>query len=196
MERRSRFPTLFAFLLLQFLSASLFAAEKPSQAAQGSASERALLQVQNELQDTERRWYAITRLKWGYPLRLSGGFGAILTEQPRDTDCATGCLLRGWHFEVEPGQYGIQGSIGWGRLIGETGRTRRWMHTVNWGWAVRGSVLRTWRYSPLGATPQTLVGVEGNLSIVRLNFSAGIMRSLSSQADNDWVVIGGVGIGF
>jgi hypothetical protein len=40
------------------------------------------------------------------------------------------------------------------------------------------------------------VGVEGNLSIVRLNFSAGIMRSLSSLADNDWVVIGGVGIGF
>ncbi len=199
MERRSKFPTLCALLFLQFLTVNGFAGESPSQAARGStdsASEQALLQVQDELEDLERRWYAITRLKWGYPLRFSGGFGAILTEQPRDTDCSTGCMLRGWHFEVEPGEYGIQGSIGWGRLIGETGRTKRWMHTVNWGWAVRGSVLRTWGYSPLGATPQTLVGVEGSLSIVRLNFSAGIMRSLASEPDADWVVMGGVGIGF
>lgn len=161
-----------------------------------SKQDQALQQVQDELDDVEWRWYGLSRLKWGFPLRFSAGFGAMLTEQPRDTNCMTGCMIRGWHFEVEPGQYGIQGSVGWGRLIGETGRTRRWMHTVNWGWALRGAVLRTWRYGPMGPIPQTLVGVEGNLSIVRLNFSAGIMRSLNPQTDDDWVVTGALGWGF
>jgi len=153
-------------------------------------------QVREELSNVKKRWYTLTRLKWGFPLRFSAGIGAMLVEQPSKTDCATGCMVRGWHFEVEPGQYGIQGSVGWGNLVGETGRTKRWLHTVNWGWAVRGAVLRTWRYGPLGPTPQTLVGIEGNLSIVRLNFSAGIMRSLSSQTDDDWVVTGALGWGF
>jgi len=161
-----------------------------------SSKDKALQQVKAELEDVERRWYALTRLRWGYPLRFSAGFGAILTEQPSDTDCATGCMIRGWHFEVEPGQYGIQGSVGWGNLVGETGRTKHWMHTVNWGWALRGTVLHTWRYGPLGPVQQTLVGVEGNLSIVRLNFSAGIMRSLTSATDDDWVVTGALGVGF
>jgi hypothetical protein len=161
-----------------------------------SKQDKALQQVRNELDDVEHRWYAITRLKWGFPLRFSGGFGAILTKQPKDIDCATGCMVRGWHFEVEPGQYGIQGSVGWGKLIGETGRTKRWLHTVNWGWAVRGAILRTWRYGPMGPIDQTLVGVEGNLSIVRLNMSVGLMRSLTSATDDDWVFTGAVGIGF
>lgn len=187
------------FVLLQLFSTGVLADEvlaKPAEDLKISAQEQALQAVRDELGDVERRWYGLTRLKWGYPLRLSAGFGAMLVEQPRDTDCATGCMLRGWHFEVEPGQYGIQGSVGWGTLIGETGRTKRWMHTVNWGWAVRGAVLRTWRYGPLGPVPQTLVGVEGNLSIVRLNFSAGIMHSLSSQTDDGWVVTGALGWGF
>jgi hypothetical protein len=199
MKRRSRFPTLYTLLILPFITLNTLADEsstEPVQNTADSARAQALQQVQDELTDMERRWYAITRLRWGFPLRFSAGFGAILTEQPRDTDCSTGCMMRGWHFEVEPGQYGIQGSVGWGRLIGETGRTKRWMHTVNWGWAVRGAVLRTWRYGPMGPTPQTLVGVEGNLSIVRLNFSAGIMRSLTSETADDWVVTGALGIGF
>lgn len=161
-----------------------------------SEQDKALQLVRDELDDVEHRWYAITRLKWGFPLRFSAGFGAMLTEQPSDTDCATGCMVSGWHFEVEPGQYGIQGSVGWGKLVGETGRTKRWLHTVNWGWAVRAAVLRTWRYGPMGPTDQTLVGIEGNLSIVRLNMSAGLMRSLTSATDDDWVFTGAIGIGF
>ena len=169
---------------------------EPATNSKISEQDKALQQVRDELDDVEHRWYAITRLRWGYPLRFSAGFGAILTEQPSDTDCATGCMVRGLHFEGEQGEYGIQGSVGWGRLVGETGRTKRWLHTVNWGWAVRAAVLRTWRYGPLGPTDQTLVGVEGNLSIVRLNMSAGLMRSLTSATDDDWVLTGAIGIGF
>lgn len=199
MTRQANFAyvlVLIPFLLLAFPVSAEQVPGESNQRPAISEQDKALQQVRDELDDTGYRWYAITRLKWGFPLRFSAGFGAMLVEQPRDTDCATGCGVRGWHFEVEPGQYGIQGSIGWGKLIGETGRTKRWFHTVNWGWAVRGSVLRTWRYGPMGPIDQTLVGVEGSLSIVRLNMSAGLMRSLTSATDDDWVFIGAVGVGF
>lgn len=107
-------------------------------------------------------------------------------------------VVRGWHIEVEPGQYGIQGSLGWGKMIGSTGGTQRWMHTVYWGWAVRGIVVRQWGsdYAPLGFGPQTVLGLEGNLSIVRLNFTAGVLRSLSSVSNEEWLVTGSLGWGF
>lgn len=199
MQLRPSYLSVFLFVSLQLIITNSLADEALAEPAEGHAlspQDQAMQQVREELGNLEKRWYGLTRLKWGFPLRFSAGFGAMLVEQPSETDCATGCMVRGWHFEVEPGQYGIQGSVGWGKLVGETGRTKRWLHTVNWGWAVRGSVLRTWRYGPMGPIPQTLVGIEGNLSIVRLNFSAGIMRSLSSQTDDDWVVIGAVGVGF
>jgi hypothetical protein len=196
---RPSYLSVLLFASLQLIITNSLADEALAEPAEGHAlspQDQAMQQVREELGNVEKRWYGLTRLKWGFPLRFSAGFGAMLVEQTSETDCATGCMVRGWHFEVEPGQYGIQGSVGWGKLVGETGRTKRWLHTVNWGWAVRGSVLRTWRYGPMGPIPQTLIGIEGNLSIVRLNFSAGIMRSLSSQTDDDWVVIGAVGVGF
>ena len=199
MKRMPVFSVLCALLFLLTLNASSWAAEVSPEAAQEpafSAREQALQQVQNELQNPERRWYTITRLKWGYPLRWSAGIGAMLTEQPRDMDCATGCVIRGWHFQVEPGQYGIQGGVGWGRLVGETGRTKRWMHTANWGWAVRGVLLRTWGDSYLDPDSQTLAGIEGSLSIVRVNLSVGMLRSFSSEADPNWVLVGSFGLGF
>lgn len=165
---------------------------------ENSPRELAMQQVRAELETIEKRWYAISRIRWGYPLRLSAGFGAMLTEQPSDQDCSISCAVRGWHFEVEPAQYGIQGSLGWGKMIGSTGRTKRWMHTVYWGWAVRGVVVRQWGsdFGPLGVGPQTLLGIEGNLSIVRLNFTAGVLRSLSSVSNEEWVVTGSLGWGF
>lgn len=199
MKRRLVFSTLCSLLFLLTQNASSWASEDSQEAIENpaiSAKEQALQQVRNELQNVERRWYTITRLKWGYPLRWSAGIGAMLSKQPRDTDCATGCAIRGWHFQVEPGQYGIQGGVGWGRLVGETGRTKRWMHTVNWGWSVRGVVLRTWGDSYLDPDSQTLAGMEGNLSIARVNLSVGMLRSFSSEADPDWVLVGSFGLGF
>jgi hypothetical protein len=161
-----------------------------------AASERALEQVREELTDLERHWYGITRFRFSYPQKFSAGFGAIFVQQPKDTDCSTGCMVHGWQFEVEPGERGIQGSVGWGKLAGETGRTKRLMHNVYYAWAVRGVVMRTWGDYPKTRLAKTLLGVEGSVSIVRLNFSLGLLRSLSSNAPEDWVVSAGAGFGF
>lgn len=170
----------------------------PAGTEKTSSRERAMKEVRAELETVEKRWYAISRVRWGYPLRFSAGFGAMLTKQPSGQDCSISCSVRGWHFEVEPAQYGIQGSLGWGKMIGSTGGTERWMHSVYWGWAVRGVIVHPWGGDrrPLGQDQQTLVGIEGNLSIVRLNFTAGLLRSLSSVSNEDWVLTGSLGWGF
>ena len=199
MKRGSSYSCVCVLVFLQLYNTSALANDALPESFEDpvvSEQDQALQQVQDELEDVEWRWYGLTRIRWGYPLRLSAGVGAMIAEQPRDTDCATGCMIRGWHFELEPGQYGIQAGVGWGKLVGETGRTNRWMYTANWGGALRGTVTRTWRDGPLGPIPQTLVGIEGSLSIVRINFSAGIMRSLASETDDEWVVTGAFGWGF
>jgi hypothetical protein len=45
-------------------------------------------------------------------------------------------------------------------------------------------------------TAQTLAGVEASFSLLRLNYSIGVLRSLSSKADSDWVFAAGIGWGF
>ena len=156
--------------------------------------------VREELTNIERRWYGLMRIRWQDTQLFSAGLGAMLVNQPRSVDCSIGCEIQGWHFEVEPGIYGIQGGIGWGKLVGETGRTERWMHTVHFGWNVRGVVMRTWGDSSLYPQSQTLAGVEASISIIRLNISAGLLRSLYSgpgeEYGEDWVITTGFGWGF
>lgn len=199
MVRKPGIPLTVLFACLTVAGTGLLDGEalaEPLDAAQSASRDLAMQQVRTELETVEKRWYWLSRIRWGYPLKFSAGFGGMLAEQPTDLDCSINCTIRGWHFEVEPGQYGIQGSLGWGRLVGATGNTRRWMHAVYWGWAVRGAVLRTWGDSRLGPEPQTLAGIEGSLSIVRLNFTAGLMRSLSSGSNEKWVITGSIGWGF
>jgi len=159
-------------------------------------ADQAMQQVRDELASVEDRWYGITRARWSYPQKYSVAMGAILTEQRKDADCSNPCMMHGWHFEVEPGLYGVQGSVGWGKLVAEAGSSGRLMHTVYLGWAFRGVVLRTWGDSPLMPTAQTLAGVEASFSLLRLNYSIGVLRSLSSKADSDWVFAAGIGWGF
>jgi len=160
----------------------------------------ALEQVRGELTDLERRWYGLMRIRWHDTQLFSAGLGAMLVKQPRSSDCAIGCEIRGWHFEVEPGVYGIQAGLGWGRLVGETGRTGRLVHTVHFGWNLRAVVMRTWGDSSLYPQSQTLAGVEASVSIIRMNISAGLLRSLYSgpgeEYGEDWVVTAGFGWGF
>ena len=161
---------------------------------------QALEQVKDELTNMERRWYGLMRIRWHDTQLLSAGLGAMLVKQPKNIDCSTGCAVRGWHFEVEPGLYGIQGGIGWGKLVGETGRTKNLFHTVHFGWNVRAVVLRTWGDSTLYPQSQTLAGIEASVSIIRLNISAGLLRSLYSgpgeEFGEDWVITTGFGWGF
>jgi len=158
--------------------------------------EQAMQRVREELETLERRWYGIGRIRYTYPQEVSVGFGAIFVNQPKDTDCSTTCMVHGWQFEIEPGLYGLQGSVGWGKLVGETGRTRHLMYDVHLGWAVRGVVLRTYRDYRFRPLPKTLAGIEGSFTFARLNFSLGVLHSLSSGDYEDWLISSGVGFGF
>lgn len=203
MKGQSKTHGLRMCLLMLFLSLQAYAANPPGEPAptpQTTETARALDQVREELTDLETRWYGLMRIRWQDTQLFSAGLGAMRVKQPRNTNCSTGCALQGWHFEVEPGVYGIQAGLGWGRLVGETGRTKRLVHTVHFGWNVRGVVMRTWGDSSLYPQSQTLAGVEASLSIIRMNISAGLLRSLYSgpgeEYGDDWVVTAGFGWGF
>lgn len=190
-------------VLMGFVSLQAYAQNTPTNPAtrpQTAVKKLALEQVQAELTDLERRWYGLMRIRWQDTQLFSAGLGAMRVQQPRDSNCSIGCALQGWHFEVEPGLYGIQAGVGWGKLVGETGRTKRLVHTVHFGWNVRGVVLRTWGDSSLYPQAQTLAGIEASISIVRLNVSAGLLRSLYSgpgeEFGEDWVITTGFGWGF
>jgi hypothetical protein len=161
-----------------------------------SAKDRAMQQVRAELENTERRWYGLIRARYSSSQLLSVGLGAIFVDQPADEDCVTSCMIQGWQFEIEPGVYGLQGSIGWGRLVGETGQLKHFIPTAFYGWAVRGAVLRTWGGSRPIEPGQTFAGIEGSFSILRMNFAAGVMHSLSSNSPDEWLYSGSMGWGF
>jgi len=195
MNRQSNILCGCAALGLLLLVGQVFADDELA-GATPPTKEQAMQRVQAELESLERRWYAIGRVRYTYPQEVSVGFGAIWADQPKDADCSTTCMLKGWQFEIEPGLYGIQGSVGWGKLVGETGRTKRLMYDVHLGWAVRGVVMRTYRdyrYRPL---PKTLAGIEGSFTFARLNFTVGVLHSLSSGDHEDWLISSGVGFGF
>lgn len=162
--------------------------------------EQALEQVSEELDTVERRWYGLMRIRWHDLQGISGGMGAMFVKQSKNVSCTTGCAISGWHVTLEPGLNGIQAGVGWGRLVGETGRTKRLMHTVHFGWSVRGVVMRTYGDNPLYPESQTLAGMEAGVSIIRMNFSLGVFRSLYSgvgdQYTQDWVISTGFGWGF
>jgi len=196
---RPKILCVYVFVCLQFFGTQTLASGAPAEPVintDNSAQDQALQLVREELADVERRWYGLARFRLGYPQEVSAGFGAMFVEQPKNSDCAVGCTLQGWHFEIEPGIGGLQGSVGWGKLVGETGRTKRLMHTVHFAWAMRGVVLRTWRDDHFELESQTWAGVEGSFSIVRLNFSLALMHALPSNHGQAWLISGGVGWGF
>ena len=168
----------------------------PESAEQGLVFE----QVSDEINNQERRWYGIMRVRTHSEQVVSVGIGGMLSKQSRHVDCTVGCSLSGWNFEVDTGLRGVQAGIGWGKLVGETGRTRRWVTAANFGWNVRAVALRTWGDNGLHPNEQTLVGVEAGFSIIRINISAGVLRSLYSgpgdQYSQDWVLTAGIGWGF
>lgn len=204
MSKQYSLQLLYLFICLEFFGATARAGDTVGNAAiktdklaaTVSDEEQALARVRENVLDVERRWYGLSRIRISYPQTFSAGLGAIFVEQPKDQDCATVCMMRGWHVEVEPGIHGLQAGLGYGKLVGETGRSHRLMQAVYYAWGVRGVALRTWGDSPLEPEKQTLAGVEGNFSVVRLNFSLALMRRLSSGPSDEWVVTGGVGWGF
>jgi len=160
--------------------------------------DRALMaEVAARQADVEPQVFTLAAVRLDYPRRLTGSLGLLFAKVPREIDCRVACDLRGVFAQVEPGLAGGQLSVGWGRLIGDTGPTSRFLANVHLAGGVRASLLRTWGDSPLGDEPQTLAGVEGELTITRVNFTVGLFRAVSGAGPHDdWVVTGGIGWGF
>jgi hypothetical protein len=190
-------------LILVFLSLEALAGDALVESATNGDTveqDQALVQVREEINNMKHRWYGLMRIRWSDTQLFSAGLGAMLVRQPQNIDCSIGCAIRGWHFEIEPGIYGVQGGVGWGKLVGESGRTKRLMHTVNFGWNVRAEVLRTWGDSSPYPQSQTLAGVEASVSIVQMNISMGVLKLLYSgpgeEYGKDWILTTGFGWGF
>jgi hypothetical protein len=153
--------------------------------------------IQEEGRDVETRVVGLSRIRLSFPQRLSGAVGGMIVRQPANYDCSTVCEFKGPFFEVEPGFSGGQLSVGYASLMGEKGGNEHFLSSVYLGYGVRGALLRTWNDADLTPSDQTLLGVEGDFTIIRINFSLGVFRHVGSgDPDDPWVVAGGVGWGF
>jgi hypothetical protein len=111
---------------LVFLSQEALAGDTlatPATNGDSVEQDQALVQVREEINNMKHRWYGLMRIRWSDTQLFSAGLGAMLIKQPQNFDCSTGCAIRGWHFEIESGIYGVQSGVGWGKLVGESGRT-------------------------------------------------------------------------
>lgn len=145
--------------------------------------------------DLERRVVGLSRVRFSHPTQLSGTVGAMVARQPAEYDCTTVCEYRGWLFQAEPGLTGGQVSAGYAVVNGEKRRNRHFLSRIYLAYGLKGAVLRTWGSSNLDPSAQTLAGLEGDFTVIGVNFSLGLFRPLQSS-DESWVVTGGVGWGF
>jgi hypothetical protein len=162
-----------------------------------SAGDRIREQILDEEQDRETRVVGIGRARVSFPQQFSVAAGAIVASQPRSWDCTTVCEFRGFVFEAEPGLSGGQLSAGYAVIMGETGSAGNFLTDVYLAYGVRGALLRTWGDADLRPEDQTLAGVEGEFTVIRISFSLGLFRSVgSSTPEDDWILTGGAGWGF
>lgn len=163
-----------------------------------AASETPLAELIRQEKDSESlRWVGIIRARLSYPQRFSVGLGAMAAPQPAEHECIEVCLYRGPIAQIEPGISGGQISFGWARLVADRRREGPFLTDVYIGWGIRAAVLRTWRNSGLTPEEQTLVGIEGQVSVARVGFTLGVMYRLSPDHERSrYLVVGGIGWGF
>ena len=136
-------------------------------------------------------------LRLSYPQRVSASLGAMFVRQPADYDCRTVCDFNGPLIQVEPGMDSVQLGVGYATLVGEREDHSNALSAVYVGRGLKGVLLRTWEGSLLSPETQTLVGVEGEFTVTRVNFRLGLLRSLSdSDPDRRWLTTAAVGWGF
>jgi hypothetical protein len=153
--------------------------------------------ILEEDRDLERRVVGLTRFRLSHPQRASAAIGAMMVRQPARYDCSTVCEYRGVFVQAEPGISGGELSAGYAVLMGEKGRNEHFLSRVYLGYGIKGALLRTWNDADLTPSDQTLVGVEGDFTIIHVNFSLGLFRPVDTgEAEDPWVVTGGVGWGF
>lgn len=176
---------------------ALFAALLLYPAVAWSAPDDLTSQIVADEQERELRIVGLTRFRASFPQRLSGSVGAMFVRQPVSYDCHTVCRFRGLIVQAEPGYSGGQLSIGYADLTGETGHRRRFLTKYFLGYGIKAALLRTWNGADLTPSDQTLAGVEGEYSVIGINFSLGLFHHVGSGDPSDpWLVTGGVGWGF
>jgi hypothetical protein len=153
--------------------------------------------ILQEERDAERRAVALARVRLSFPQRVSATIGAVVARQPKSYDCTSVCEFRGLLLQAEPGLAGGQLAIGWADVMGESRGNEQFLSRVYLGWGVKAALLRTWGDADLTPPDQTLVGVEGEFTVIQINFSLGLLRALSpDDARDTWIVTGGIGWGF
>jgi len=134
---------------------------------------------------------------WGYPTKASVDFGVIATKLPANFECRTICLFHGATLQAAAGLGGAEIAVGYGSLIGETGRGTWLLRRAFVGYGVRAAVLRTWGTSTLDPEGATFVGVEGAMTVAQFGMRLGLFRRVDAVAgQKDWRVFGGAGWGF
>lgn len=144
-----------------------------------------------------REAFGVMRARFSYPQLVSAGFGLLLAERSREIDCVTQCELTGWLASAEAGIGGAELNLGPAFLIAELGDNDFLLSRRYMGYALRGSVMRTWGGYTGRPEHEWLGGVEGEFTIVSLNLSLGVYRRISGHDEGaPWLVAGGIGWGF
>jgi hypothetical protein len=131
------------------------------------------------------------------PKGVSASVGAMFAHPRRTDDCHEVCLLRGAYGQAELGLYGAQLSVGWGAVVGDTGRTDRLVTAVYLAAGIEAALLRTWSGSPLDPETQTLAGLEGQFTVAQVGMRLGVFYRITDRDLGDrWVVTGALGWGF
>ena len=94
--------------------------------------------------EREHQLFGVARVRASYPLLASVGLGMLIGERSRAYDCTIQCEVHGWLASAEAGAGGAVWSLGPAYLIGELGNNKYFLSRRYMGYAVRGSVLRTW----------------------------------------------------
>jgi len=143
------------------------------------------------------RTAGLIRAHWDYPAKASVGFGVVAARMPSDFSCHSPCLFRGVTVQAALGQGGGELAIGYGSLVGETGRGEWLLPRVFVGYGVRAAVVRTWGSSTLDPEGATFLGVEGATTIAQFGLRLGLFHRVEPvSGEADWRVFGGAGWGF
>lgn len=169
-------------------------------AALPPASDLTPEQIDAELRrETERQHqlFGLARARVSYPQLGSVGLGMLIGERSRAYDCTIQCEVKGWLVSAEAGAGGAVFNLGPAYLIGELGDNRYFLSRRYMGYAVRGSVMRTWAETPRRADREWLAGLEGQFTVVSLNLTLGFYRRITDHRQGSpWLVSGGIGWGF
>jgi len=145
----------------------------------------------------QRRTGGLIRAQWAYPSQATLTFGVVVTKMPGNFDCKSTCFFRGATIQGSAGIGAGEIAIGYGSLVGETGRGDWLLRRVYVGYGVRLALLRTWGTSELDPQGTTFWGVEGAFTISQFSVTFGAFRPTAPGDDpRSWRIFGGAGWGF